>query len=264
MASNPSLPCPHGNPTQVCYCGSMNSILDLLPTLPALSPADESLFAAVEARDPTQVQQALAQGANPNAIAPYHVDNGDVSGGLTPLQQAMSVFPGRRVCADTTRALLDGGADPTTPGISGQTPLEILCQRLPANADSIVNMLTQAGARVDLAAIDAVLAARKLWHDHVRVPGTPEIPMLDCLWSHMDQDQRQAMGTEWIMKCAGNTSEPLDYTSIKLVQWLSNHCNAAAPALDNGADAPFAQRLQQRRQPDEEAAATTRLRRDLN
>lgn len=205
---------------------STKSLLSHLPKLPLLDTSTEALFQAISQQDPEQVANALEAGANPNAIQPYFSDTppNDIGGGVTPLQSACSVYPQRLLNLPIVAMLLEAGADPGLQGELGEDALSVLCQRLPANGPQAIDLLAQHGATPELAHFKLVLSARQTWAQDIKTAPLGEAPALDALWNHLPVDQRKQLDPSWMMSVVPDHSSALSYAQIKMVQWLSNHC----------------------------------------
>ena len=205
---------------------STKSLLSHLPKLPPLDAATAALFQAISEQNPEQVAGALEAGAKLNAIQPYFAEAnaGDIGGGVSPLQAACSVYPQRLLSLPIVAMLLEAGADPRLQGELGEDTLSVLCQRLPANGPQAIALLAQHGVIPDLSHLRVVMGARKTWMQDIKTTPMGEAPALDALWAHLPADQRKKLDPSWMMSVVSDHSAALSYAQIKMVQWLSNHC----------------------------------------
>jgi hypothetical protein len=221
---------------------STKSILSHLPKLAPLDTYTQALFQAIGQQDTAVVAAAIAAGANPNAIQPYFLSTppDDIGGGMTPLQTVCSGYPQRPINLSILTALLQAGADANLPGELRESPLSVICQRLPSNAHGVIGLLVEHGAHCELAHLKTVMQARAMWIQDNRITPLGETATLDALWEHLPQEQRKQLDASWMMDVVPNDGEALSYAQIKMVQWLSNHCQNK-PQLE------FSERIQTRR-----------------
>lgn len=210
-------------------------LLDHFPRLAPLDDATQALFNAISRHDTKGVRDALAQGARLDQPQPFSVgtQGNDIDGGLLPLQAACSMHPQAPAPVEIIELLLENGANPQSYGVDdpGNTPLDIICRRLPRNASRAIGLLVAHGAQVHIEMLREILVGHRSWVDQKNPVHYAEAAM-DALWEVMPGSEKQKLSPEWIMGIVPNTSDALDYNQIKRVQWLSNHCQMTPhPAL---------------------------------
>lgn len=215
-----------------------NKILSHLPKLPPIDAATQDLFAAIDNKDIDRTQKALNEGAQVNAVRPYFIASppNDLGGGDTPLQALCTVYPQRTIDLSILVMLLERGADPSLKGERGESALDIISQRHPGNAKGAIDLLIQHGARPEIEHLRTVIEARSMWTEETQTLAFGETAVLDALWEHLSQNDRNKLDPTWMMKLVPNHSEALSYAQIKTVQWLANHCEDLTPRLQNKID----------------------------
>ena len=112
-----------------------------------MKPADDELFAAVEAQSVDDVKAALGRGANPNVASPDHDEN-------TPLIEAV-----HKDNPELVQALIDAGASVDAKGSEDGTALYWAVDNMPlkdvksptaVKINTIIKILLKAGANPQL------------------------------------------------------------------------------------------------------------------